>query len=705
MIELQNVSKFYTTNGVVSSGLHNISLKLSKNEIVAITGESGSGKSTLLNVITKMDTFDEGEYYYKGNETSYFNIDDMDQFRKNKIGFIFQNYNIIDSYTVLENVMLPMILNGINKKDAKLRALELIEKVGLINRKFHRGTKLSGGEKQRCVIARALASDCEILACDEPTGNLDSKTGEEIIKLIKEVSKDKLVLIVTHNFEQVEGIVTRKLKISDGDLVEDKIIEEHSDTETENLDLDYIPLKRKIDASISRNNLLFTPRKTFFVGLVLLVVAFFALTLYQVCYNVQADFYYYNDLNYSGNNKIIAYNNGNPLDKDKLSKEFGDNIYYNEFYQTYNDSMSFYNDDYIINANYEDIISKYEILYGREVQNEDEALLVLPNNDTYTVTNYKPYLNQDLSYFSYNLKYDETINPTFKIVGIAYSSDVLNVTLTSNSKLRVLFHNYYFNDIKIDYYCSTDNSDSTSNYFSIKFVETGKNRFIVSNKYNSITFTDSIRYGDYEFNPENIDISYEESVYNVILLVSLEDELFTEEAYEAVIYGNQDKIINKLNDMDIKHINVKTYNTLSSLETFINNIVAYFTMLIASFAIVVIYFISYVVLAKVYSSKKKDYNILRTLGVTKKDMSRIVKYEVMFETIIISILVYIVLFILGKTGLNDFTNLFKNITFVSSLIYFIVMFLFGYFIARRFNRKLFKFSVNATFKNGVTKND
>ena len=165
MIELKDVSKFYSNNGVTNIGLQNINLKLHRNEIVAITGESGSGKSTLLNVISKIDFFDEGEIFYYGNETSYFSISDMDDFRKNKVGFIFQNYNILDSYTVLDNVMIPFLLKGLSKTDAKVEAMLLIKKVGLDGRENHRGSKLSGGEKQRCVIARALAGDCDILAC------------------------------------------------------------------------------------------------------------------------------------------------------------------------------------------------------------------------------------------------------------------------------------------------------------------------------------------------------------------------------------------------------------------------------------------------------------------------------------------------------------------------------------------------------------
>ena len=222
MIKLERVSKIYNNNGVLTTGLHNINLELEKNEIVAIVGESGSGKSTLLNVLTKMDSFDEGEYYYKGNETSYFDVNDMDNFRKDKVGFIFQNYNIIDSYTVLENVMLPFIIKGENKKDAKIKAKELINKVGLNNRIKNKGTELSGGEKQRCVIARALASDCEILACDEPTGNLDKQSGDQIIRFMKETNRlfGQTYIIVTHN-KEIADYTDREITIDDGEIIND----------------------------------------------------------------------------------------------------------------------------------------------------------------------------------------------------------------------------------------------------------------------------------------------------------------------------------------------------------------------------------------------------------------------------------------------------------------------------------------------------
>ena len=185
MIKLKNVSKFYASgDNNVSLGLHNVSLEMKKGEIIGVVGESGSGKSTFLNVVSMLDTFEDGEIYYNDTPASTLTPEEVGEFRKQHIGFIFQNYNLIDSYTVLQNVLMPLLIKGVTGKEAKDKAKEIIKRVGLENRIHHKGTKLSGGEKQRCVIARALASDSEILACDEPTGNLDSKTGREIIELI-----------------------------------------------------------------------------------------------------------------------------------------------------------------------------------------------------------------------------------------------------------------------------------------------------------------------------------------------------------------------------------------------------------------------------------------------------------------------------------------------------------------------------------------
>ena len=226
MIKLKNVSKFYYSKGVIASGFSKINLEFNIGEFVAITGESGSGKSTLLNVISGLDTYEEGEMYIDNKETSHYTEKDFEDYRRKYIGNIFQNFNLVNSYTVYQNIELVLLLNGEKKKNIKKEVLELIKKVGLYKFRNTKVSKLSGGQKQRVGIARALAKDTPIIIADEPTGNLDKKSAEEIIKLLSEISKDKLVIIVTHNYEQVEKYVTRKIKMHDGKVLEDKKIKE-----------------------------------------------------------------------------------------------------------------------------------------------------------------------------------------------------------------------------------------------------------------------------------------------------------------------------------------------------------------------------------------------------------------------------------------------------------------------------------------------
>lgn len=274
MIKLVNVSKFYSTNNVIAIGLRKVNLELRLNEFVAIVGESGSGKTTLLNVICGIDTYEEGEIYLNGQETSYYNTEDMENFRKKYVAFVFQNYNLIESYTVLQNVEAPMILAGYSPAEARARALAIIERVGLSKHLRHRATRLSGGQKQRVVIARALAKDCPIIAADEPTGNLDSASGKQILELLHEISKDKLVILVTHDFDQVKQFATRKVRVYDGEIVEDIQLKS----------ADVQPLPAIPDSSrgagfwetlrFAGRNLLATPKKTFFLLLVLFSTTF-----------------------------------------------------------------------------------------------------------------------------------------------------------------------------------------------------------------------------------------------------------------------------------------------------------------------------------------------------------------------------------------------------------------------------------------------
>ena len=220
MLKLVNVSKFYYNKGIVSSGITKVNLVLNLGEFVAITGESGSGKSTLLNVISGLDSYEEGEMYINGKETSHYTETDFEDYRRKYISNIFQNFNLVNSYTVYQNVELVLLLNGYKKHDVKEKILDIIDQVGLTEFKNTKVSKLSGGQKQRVAIARAMVKDTPIIVADEPTGNLDSKSAYEVIEILKRVAKNKLVIVVTHNIEQVENIATKIIKMHDGRITE-----------------------------------------------------------------------------------------------------------------------------------------------------------------------------------------------------------------------------------------------------------------------------------------------------------------------------------------------------------------------------------------------------------------------------------------------------------------------------------------------------
>ena len=240
-IKLQNISKYYYSETAVTQALQGINLEFRMGEFVAITGESGSGKSTLLRIISGMDTFDDGELYVDGQPTFQYDEDDWEEYRRTKIGFVFQDYSLIGHYTAKENIVSALLIMGVPEKEAGDKAIHYLERVGLSAQRDQRASKLSSGQKQRLSIARALAKDTDIIVADEPTGNLDSETGAQIVKLLRDLSQDHLVIMVTHNYEQVEKYVTRKVRLHDGSLILD--VSENMNTDqksdvSENTDTD-----------------------------------------------------------------------------------------------------------------------------------------------------------------------------------------------------------------------------------------------------------------------------------------------------------------------------------------------------------------------------------------------------------------------------------------------------------------------------------
>ena len=221
MLELKNIKKSYTTGTFTQHALKGIDLKFRQNEFVAILGPSGSGKTTLLNIIGGLDRYDKGDLIINNRSTKLFKDKDWDAYRNNCIGFIFQSYNLISHIDILSNVEMGMTLSGISAKQRRKKALEVLKKVGLKDHAHKKPNQLSGGQMQRVAIARALANDPDIILADEPTGALDSKTSVQIMDLIEEIAKDKLVIMVTHNPELAHEYASRVIEMKDGEMLTD----------------------------------------------------------------------------------------------------------------------------------------------------------------------------------------------------------------------------------------------------------------------------------------------------------------------------------------------------------------------------------------------------------------------------------------------------------------------------------------------------
>lgn len=227
VIEMKNINKVYKMGSSEYSALSDVNLNIEKGEFVSIVGPSGAGKSTLMNIIGCLDVPTSGEYILDGEDTNC-NDNKLSEIRNRKIGFIFQNYNLLPKMNVLGNVELPLIYQGLSNKEMKEKALKSLERVGLISHIKHRPAELSGGQKQRVAIARALATEPELLLADEPTGALDSKTGKEVIEMLKELNKEgNTIVLITHDNEiahQAKRIIT----VKDGCIQSDELNCEYS---------------------------------------------------------------------------------------------------------------------------------------------------------------------------------------------------------------------------------------------------------------------------------------------------------------------------------------------------------------------------------------------------------------------------------------------------------------------------------------------
>ncbi len=396
LLELKDIGKIYVSDNTVAVGIRGVNLTFDRGEFVAITGQSGSGKSTLLNVISGMDSYEEGELFVEGEQTSHYTQADWEKYREKYISFIFQEYNIIDSFTVLENVELSL-MHISNVKERRERALELIRRVGLEDHIRHKGSHLSGGQKQRTVIARALAKDSPIILADEPTGNLDSETSKEIVALLKEVSKDKLLIVVTHNFEEVEAYATREIRIYDHAVASDRELAPHEvPAEASEEVTEEVPHKT-VRNSLALGFAIFKakPRLSFFICTLILAAGAVLFMEFGGFWEEIKPMFFDQHFMFSrvDGRVIIAKNDGSAMTQeeleaaavqtgakdwlhyDKAMDEYVDQADWRRFYYDY-ENLVRYRRPFPINARFDLDSVKPDI--GRKPEKSDEALLSVP---------------------------------------------------------------------------------------------------------------------------------------------------------------------------------------------------------------------------------------------------------------------------------------------------------------------------------------
>lgn len=769
MLRLENISKYYYSGNNVVLALRKINLEFNVGEFVAITGESGSGKSTLLNVLCNLDTFEEGKFFINNEDISHFSVEELDHYRKDYIGFVFQDYNIIDSYTVYQNVETALTMQGYDKTKKHEKVMELIEKVGLTKQVNQKSIKLSGGEKQRTVIARTLAKDCPILVCDEPTGNLDQESSKTILKLLNEIRKDKLVIIVTHDFDSVKEFTSRKIRLYDGEIVEDTnfipiikdklIVVKHKDYNTKFLDI----------LKISLNNILAVPKKSFFMTLILfsiIMVVFFAYGngVIEINKPYSKTTPYFENANESRiivtkydnsqftTNEITQINNIKNIRGVIKNDIVFDTVLINGMINPATGLKEFYYYKILSSLS----LDEFDLIDGVLPESKNEV--VIGNNDLYDVGDYIEVSNSYLLFEYDRLKTDQFI---YKIVGIVeqeisieYSLNSLyftekaldEISLTSifeNSEvyLKISGTNLYYTPddlwitpninsnvtIKTDIFSLVNSivwindtlNDNEILTFDMMFYDmcrvfgfkeeviddmdaglcnvrdfidshelTVSAITIFENKtsFANITFlsepkTDSINNSIIYMNKNTYNLFFSESNYQITAVVN------------NVFEGNI--VVDDLRDLGYKvFYPSQVIDQESAISIIVNNIKL---VLIIGISISGIFVVGYFVLRNVILSKTKDYLIFRSIGASKKTISIMLLFEIIYMTIIASIFVAILLLVLeeNKTLIPQILKYFRlsDYIFITGAILLAIG-----LMTRNFSNKIYNISVISSLK-------
>lgn len=736
MLKLKNVSKFYYNKGIIATGFAKINLELKMGEFIAITGESGSGKSTLLNVISGLDSYEEGEMYVNGKETSHYTEKDFEDYRRKYIANIFQNFNLVNSYTVYQNVELVLLLNGYKKRQIKKKVLDIINQVGLSKFKNTKVSKLSGGQKQRVAIARAMVKETPIIVADEPTGNLDTESAKDIIKILKEVAKNKLVIIVTHNIEQVEEYATRIIKMNDGRIIEDRKLKEvDNDIDIKVKKYNKMTLFNKYRLGL-RNT--FNIKSKFFLLFSVFLFITFALSLEYASFQMTEEEsvviptnIFFNDLS---ENRIII----KKADKTAFSTKDYNNIkkIENVDYVVENDIFL----DTKINLN-RNSISEYvtfsvgmndisnfkdEVDVGRMPNDENEIILQTSRENYYIEENLDEILNKTFLIEGIS---DDNIIEQLKIVGIKYNDNDKDYTgkiyMSStqleklrvyvnkmNSKIRTFFNNQY------DSYRTIVPSEKVN-----------KGQAIVSEDWNyqvedrrvsgmhiiieaqNIYYTDELdlkikdTFSKNSFNRLTGYDSFDK--YRQAIFVNKEEyeSLFNKPSYQSSVYvkntENIDETVQELKNlgMDAKKITDYKKDSVSSNQQIVKLIKTIVTIIL----VMVLFFVSYFIIRIILKSRNIYYTTLRMLGSTYRDVKQILTIE-LFVNSSIAYIVSLIIFSIIKKNIIKLTYLpmlIKYLGIKEYIIIYIILLLISILISRKVSKNLFKDTAINTYNEEV----
>ena len=727
ILSLKKVSKFYYNKGLVASGFNKISLDFYLGEFVVITGESGCGKSTLLNVLSGLDTYEEGEMYINGMETSHYSNEEAEHYRKSYIGNIFQSFNLVSSYTVYQNIELVLLLNGFKKKDIKNKVIELIKEVDLYKYRNSKVSHLSGGQKQRVAIARALAKDVPIIIADEPTGNLDRRSAGAIMKLLAKVAKDKLVIVVTHNYEDVEDLATRKIEMHDGKVREDITIKPYEESKIELHEYKNISFLNKIRLGV--RNTFNLPMKFILLLMVFLLITFAFLGIYSSFRKAEYEEnkngynYYFSDL--SDERIVIKKTDNSEItseELDKISKlDYVKSIVKNDvildstFSLSNNSNFWFYGNVKSINELKGKVIGK--------MPSSDYEIILGTNKDSYYI----------------NSMGEELLQTNLILLNSDSSNSILNNIRVSG---YVLVDNSYNNDT---FYVSDKVMDiikmaSYESYSKISIKVDNKNvdmMYRVSDKVSKekavvpYDLNGWCRYGWCKNNKISVtaqNIYYESNVelevsdlytkYNFESLTGLNDydnnsftlfiskddynSLFDKGIYQASIYLKDVKDIPEARC----YLEMNGFKPLFIKDAKVNysggvlEVIKIFKLVVMVIIFVVLFFIAYFVIRLIEKSRNVYYATLRILGATKKVLKDLINIE-LFLIYHIAFILILALCLLVKNNIIVNNNLYDMVKYLGIndyIIVYVVCFVMSILISFRYSRKLFNSSAMKTYR-------